>query len=381
MRTKIIAICCLLALQAISSNAQMKGLLNNAKNKAGNVIKNEVQNGGRPAVPAAAPSSSSSPEAGSATPAPATAGDASAQAQATSPYATAAPAQVPVPKKAGRIIFASDVNALKKKDEEVESALSTNFKLGESIYFRAYYAQPLTNYVQQLFPDLDRMILSVHGRFKVRFTIDNNTPYEGSLQPDAVATNTWKDEWTSIKGALQASDDEVYLVQDIYRDFIAAQGKQLTNGKHTIKMELMPYTFGYPDTKEGAIVSQGTFTLNVDAGSVDPDNEKLCLPKAQMQDAELEAAIIKAFKAKGWKEQPQMVRIISPKWEIVRHQVSGAVVKRYVNAVVGSTRGDECIMQEFGFSQDHDGANFQKEVYLDGVGGQKGVNCGCLKKK
>ena len=368
MRTRIIAISFLLAMQAANSNAQMKGLLNSARGKAGNLIRSEVQ---KEQTPANAPAPVSIPAS--------TTESAASQVVPSAPAATSIASNVPVPKRAGAIIFAADVNDL-KKEEEVENKLSANFALGSPIYFRAYYAKPLTTYMQELYPDQDRMILSVHGRFKVRFTVDNNKPYENSLQPEDLQ-NEWKEQWTSFKGALQPANDERYLMQDIFRDFIAGQGKNLTNGRHTIKMELLPYTFGYPDTREGAVVSAGIFTLNVDAGSVDPDNEKLCLPKAHMKDAELEAAIIKAFKAKGWKEQPQMVRIISDKWEIVRHKVSGAVLKRYVDAVVGSTRSDECIMQEFSFSQDHDGTNFQKEVYLDGVGGQRDVNCGCLNKK
>gem|GEM_PF-6770694 len=57
------------------------------------------------------------------------------------------------------------------------------------------------------------------------------------------------------------------------------------------------------------------------------------------------------------------------------------MVKRSIDAAVGSTLPDECIMQEFSFSQDYDGAGYQKVVYLDGTGGQHDVNCGCLKKK
>lgn len=356
----IVALGLLLTL-SFTSQAQVKGLLNNAKNKANTVIKQNAAN------PPASPT----------TPAPA---PTTTNEENTTTNTPSAGQAVPAPKKAGTIIFSSEVAALAKKEEDVESKLSSNFSLGAPIYFRAYYAKPLTDYIQQLFPDVDKMILSVHGRFKVRFTIDKNAPYINRLQVDAMQ-NSWKDEWTSFKGALQATDDEAYLMQDIYRDFVADQGKLLTNGKHTIKMELIPFVEGYPDTKEGSVVATGTFTLNVDDKSVDPNNEKLCLPAAQMQDAALEASIIKAFKAKGWKEQPQIVRITSPKWNIIRHNVTGAIMKRTVDAVVGSTLGDKCIMQTFGFSQDYDGSGYQQQVYLDGVAGQRDVNCGCLGKK
>lgn len=281
-------------------------------------------------------------------------------------------------KRAGQIVFAANIDDL-KKDAENEAGLSTKFTLGTPIYFRAYYNVPLTPSIQALTPDLSPYIITVHARFKVKFTIDNNPSFTGLMQQESMQ-NEWKDNWTTFKGALQASDAENYLGQDIFKNFITEQEDKLTNGTHTVKMELIPY-IDYPDVHEGKPVATGTFTLTINANSIDPNNERLCLPAAQMHDKELEAGILKAFKAKGWKEQPQEVRIISTKWNIQRNERTGVVTMRTLDAVVASTRDGKCIAQEFSFAQDHDGTQFQKEIYLLGVGGQRDINCKCISAK
>lgn len=280
-------------------------------------------------------------------------------------------------KNAGKIVFSSDINNL-KKDAENTAAFSTSFTLGQPIYFRAYTARPLTANLHQLLPDVNELILGVHGRYTISFTIDNNPPYIGHTQQEAMERE-WKDSWTTFKGALQAQDNETYMVQDLFKDFVSTQGEKLSSGAHTVKMDIMPYT-DYPEERTGKIVATGTFTLTVNASSVDPNNEKLCMPAAQMNDKEIEAGIFKAFKAKGWKEQAQEVRILSDKWNIERNKNTGIVLRRVIDAVVASTRDGKCISQEFSFAQDYDGSQYQKEIYLYGVGGQRDINCKCIAK-
>lgn len=109
--------------------------------------------------------------------------------------------------------------------------------------------------------------------------------------------------------------------------------------------------------------------------------ESTCLPTAVMSDPELEAGILKAFKAQGFKEEGKVVRIVSDHWTIVRHDVTGAVIGRKVLAWVGATLKDKCIKEDFEFMQDHDGESFQKDFRMTSVvGHQDKIKCECLQE-
>lgn len=100
-----------------------------------------------------------------------------------------------------------------------------------------------------------------------------------------------------------------------------------------------------------------------------------------MTEEALEAKILEAFKVKHWPEQPSAVRITSTKWFIVRNELSGIIIRRTLSAVVASTRKPgKCQYQDFSFAQDYDGAEYQDQVYMLGVGGPHDMPCGCVQE-
>lgn len=157
----------------------------------------------------------------------------------------------------GRIVFSGSMDNL-KKDAEIESGFSDNFALGAPIYFRAYYSSPLTASVKKL-QNTGKSVATEHGRFKVKFIVDNGEQYVGLMQQNAMDAEQ-KEEWTTFKGALQPQGSSSYLMQDVYQAFMSEFAGKLANGNHTITMQLIPYT-DYPSQKEGSVVASGTFTL------------------------------------------------------------------------------------------------------------------------
>lgn len=105
-----------------------------------------------------------------------------------------------------------------------------------------------------------------------------------------------------------------------------------------------------------------------------------CWPEPGMSDSEIEKAIMEAFKAKGWQEQPVKIVILSRDWVTRRNEATGAILARQVDALVISTtkKGTKCIKQEFSFLADYNGSGYSKTMYLYGIGNQSKIACECL---
>lgn len=115
------------------------------------------------------------------------------------------------------------------------------------------------------------------------------------------------------------------------------------------------------------------------AAPVDPNDTKVCLPAAGMKDEELEAKMLEVFNAKHWPEKPTAVRIKSTSWGIVRNEYTGIITRRTIVGIVASTRKNgKCQYQSFLFGQDHDGTEYQDNLYMVGVGEQQDMPCGCV---
>jgi hypothetical protein len=277
-------------------------------------------------------------------------------------------------KNKGKIVFSSKVEALTTQQES-EAGFGSTFTLGKPIYFRAYMANSLSNNAQRLLPDVSRGIIDVHALYQLKFYLDGALAHTGVLRDFSEELK----QYATFKGALQPGDGSDYMGMIDFRLFLSKNEAKLTPGTHKLKMELLP-ALEYPEEKQGPVVATGEITLNVGASTVNPSDTKTCLPAAGMKDVALEAKMLQAFKAKGWSEKPSAVRITGMKWNIVRNELTSVILKRSVQAVVASTMKEGgCRYQEFLFSQDYDGAAYQPEVYLDGVGSPTDIPCGCLK--
>src|SRR5690606_24376737 len=100
---------------------------------------------------------------------------------------------------------------------------------------------------------------------------------------------------------------------------------------------------------------------------------------AEMTDKALEAKIIKAFNKKVPEGQVKVVRIITPKWNIIRNKYTSVIISRNVDAVIGMIKDGKCVYQTNNFYQDYDGSSYQNDLYMDGEGYDVDIACGCLK--
>lgn len=270
----------------------------------------------------------------------------------------------------GKIVFALSSEAVAKNNEK-ESEFVKKATLGGEIYYRAYLDNSLLNYLKTtLHPD-------VNGRWKIKFYIDGVESGVELMQRDFFSKEQ-KQGYTTFKGALKSLPDGDATGEIEFIRFMRKNESKFTIGDHVLKIEYIPYSTE-PKEFDGNVVASGEITISVKKALSDPNDVKTCLPKALMNDKILETSILKAFNAKGWTEKAVKVRIISSQWNIVKNKKTGAIISRYVDAVIASTEDSKCAYQNFSFYQDYDGKAYQKEVYLSGTGDKVDVSCGCFK--
>lgn len=255
------------------------------------------------------------------------------------------------------------------KGQENEAKFANKFTLGEPLVFRVYMNNSLSNYLKT------QKFHETHGRYWIQFTLDDIHVFKEWVD-NRMFNEDEKAKWTTWKGALKSPDGDNYIGIMQFNTFVRENEAKLTPGDHKLKIEILPYQ-DYPEPFTGPVVASGEITMTVKGSVVDKNDVRACLPKAVMTDKALEAKILAAFKAQGWKETPKEVRITS-KWTIVRNQYSGVILSRFVEAYVGSSRDGKCIKQSFNFYQDHDGSGYQDDVYLKGIGDQRDIPCQCL---
>lgn len=279
----------------------------------------------------------------------------------------------------GKIVFASTDTDIKKTQEN-EAAFLTKATLGSPIYFRVYMDNSLFNYVQKMYPKESSLIIGTHAKYKIRWFLDGAEAGFSIIQEKQFDSEE-KEKWTTFKGALKSADGTYFIGTNLFPDFVKEQQAKLSMGDHKFKMEILPY-MDYPETKEGAVVATGEITLTVAKNVIDANDPNVCLPTAKMTDKTIIPKIITAFKndklSTGAGEVKE-VRVVSQKWNILTHKVTGRPLRRFVSAAIATSKNGKCAYREYDFFQDFDGVKYQDEIYLEGYSDEKEVNCKCLK--
>lgn len=125
--------------------------------------------------------------------------------------------------------------------------------------------QPLIDYLKQLAPNQDS--LEKKGNYQFSFYIDNHLIYHTELWPGYPDPN--EQSWS--KPLIDYNHEGAYWSQFAWYRFMKNGGDSaLTEGPHTLKIELRPYVKA-PDLNIGEIIAEGQFHLNVKrTGSATP---------------------------------------------------------------------------------------------------------------
>jgi hypothetical protein len=139
--------------------------------------------------------------------------------------------------------------------------------------------------------------------------------------------------------------------------------KGLSNGTHECRFEF----YGGDGDNCLKKVAGGSFTLKK-TGEIAAGKLKK-LPIAKKNDAALESSMIKAIKAKGWKnESPVKVVIVEGDWRIIRDLV-GTILRREINTnVILKDNSGSCRLTDISFTQEHKGGDKYGATEVYGIG-------------
>lgn len=102
--------------------------------------------------------------------------------------------------------------------------------------------------------------------------------------------------------------------------------------------------------------------------------------KANMTDANLEKQGLALVNEKAtnekWNEKYTKTKIISKDWEVVKNELTGAVLHRKIYmSLYGVWPDGKCKAVGFGFLQDYDGNKFSSKLQYNSIGNMEQVEC------
>lgn len=271
-------------------------------------------------------------------------------------------------KHVGKIMFSKEKIAKENADE---SKFSNSYSTSENIYGRVYMPKSVENYPtysQQFLRSGDTSAPNhnKYGNFYYNLYIDGeldkywHVDVVNLSKRNLVNTTTYQ-VWIHPKPSDQKVSDE-------WKERV----QKLSAGEHSVKIDLIA---GFPSSYIGAeVVASGEFKLIKKEGdSFTADYGKTFdAITSKMDDKKLQADMLEAArsyaKVNKYKEDFKEVKIANKDWTIIRHEVTGAVLRRIIDAHCLATWPDgHCSTQKFVFGQEYDGKNYSSVVRFHGV--------------
>lgn len=164
-------------------------------------------------------------------------------------------------KLSGKIIFSTTAKAIESYQA---TELIQRFELNstKSLYLNAVLAQPLTAYLQQLAPELSAEEVNKIGNYQFTFYVDGSVVYTESLNL-AAGLSTEKSSHKVLMKPLFSEANEDSWGRFLWMRFMHFGGEQaLTEGVHTLKIEIRPYV-KTADIKIGNLIAAGDISVQV----------------------------------------------------------------------------------------------------------------------
>ena len=264
-----------------------------------------------------------------------------------------------------------------------ESALASDFTLGQPIFFRVYTERSAVNAIALKHNIPASQIYADGVYYTARFTVDGAT-FDTRIKPWGGRVD--HQTWTTWRGQLGNPDRTVVPGSDAFLEFLsrASAAGRLKPGKHAISMELVPATtterWGVVD---GGPVARGSFTLTVPTGAFAPGNTAVCGPgRGAAGSAAIEARTL-AVSRQFW-DNPALtpVRAIAAgdSWKMLLNELTSVPIERSTRVDVLSRGAAYCTRQVHQFTEKYmGGGNFSTATGGVSVNFEPGyVPCGCL---
>jgi len=271
--------------------------------------------------------------------------------------------------------------------------LTRSFVAGDYIYGLALFPKSVSEMAHQDDPYKLEIMIS----YEMGEDFSNTTT--GTLSADAVQRNYIAFEFVANPETVIESYTNPDFKFKKYPNPPACDGpirvaddmRQWPSGKHTVSLKMH---LNYQPVITGEFTIEGNdFSVYKDirdqiiAAADRGAAASATMPVAKMNDKETEAQMLTAFKnSNDWKtgrikaKETLKIAIVDPDWTIRRHEITGAVLHRYIRAAIAVKTSDgQCgIYRLVTFQQDYTSGQFQPLKY-DGAGDFTPVDCANIK--
>jgi CubicO group peptidase (beta-lactamase class C family) len=163
----------------------------------------------------------------------------------------------------GKIFFAAKQihrSELKQTDFLVSYKLTNKSNLS----FTAFMSNSLTNFLHRIEPDLKADSLVKIGNYQFTLFVDNKLIYQSNLLPGAPYAKIQDTATVINKPLIDNENGEGLWSESFWNRFMHFGGDSaLTEGCHTLKMEIRPY-LRTEDVKVGELIAEGKLNLIVE---------------------------------------------------------------------------------------------------------------------
>lgn len=282
-------------------------------------------------------------------------------------------------KNVGKIIFSSSEIS---KDSPDESKFWNTFSISSPIYLRVYLKTSIFNEVQvnrssEAYDNQVGLLYRIYlDGILVKFgRVDFSQDGKKFLTTEQIKTST------SLSGIFNFNKDA--FLSAAYIDALVASDAKLTEGKHALKIEILPIYNSIKPLTETPMAS-GELTLNVAKGFVNPSNPAICLPKPVKKDAGLETKYkdcVKKYLVNNNKDAVmKSFVLLSSDWEIHKDDVTGRPLYRTMYGAAGlSYKDGKCKYETFSFTQNWTGGAYSGTLETSTTGQNGDIFCDCLK--
>jgi len=164
-------------------------------------------------------------------------------------------------KLSGKIIFSTTAKAIESY-QATEFIQRFELNSTKSLYFNAVLDQPLTAYLQQLAPELSAEEVNKNGNYQFTFYVDGSVVYTESLSV-AAGLSTEKSNHKVLMKPFFSEANEDSWGRFLWMRFMHFGGEQaLTEGVHTLKIEIRPYV-KTADIRIGNLIAAGEISVQV----------------------------------------------------------------------------------------------------------------------
>ncbi len=282
-------------------------------------------------------------------------------------------------KNLDKIVFSKE---LIERGKEDESKLITEYTLGEDLYFRFYYPRSLYNMLIEKSKKVATNNHSGECRTAWEFYLDGQLYLRVDEGQDIKDEDEIRETWTTICNGLYYADGKsTNAAHRMFKNFLYDAREKMTPGMHEVEIKLFPFMSAYnePVVEFTEPAASGKFKMKVK--EIDPSDPKVCYPKAEMQDKEVEAALVAAYN-KAYPGGADVFAIVtSEEWFLLRNEISGIITGRAIDGAMVYRKEGKCYYEVVGFEQDHDGTTFSKKARVANLGGLYDIPCACLDKK